>query len=323
MSVAALLTLFLLAFIRRGIRARRWCCAGDAHGHERARGNIIAAIEIHSLLLTARNQAFAADLHTGRRNNQQPAARINRGNLHRRRVSGISQFVGVPHRTIPRPKRKRDRIAIFLLVNRKLHHRHSRRPCGGYLLQLAVFRQCKIKTAFGLVVSRRRLRLVLDLIFFADGHRRAVWLEDHHVGRHVDRLRVLGRFINIHLRRARARRQRVVESHAVIHRPDQHRLRAKPRMVKRELSLRAALGMRDFLHSSLKLDKDKLNSRRRFAGCAIHHRAVNCSSLSNCRQRSQSEPGHERQTPAARTLHCAPPSAGRVPRGRRTCASVT
>jgi hypothetical protein len=50
-------------------------------------------------------------------------------------------------------------------------------------------------------------------------------------------------------------------------------------MVKREFPLRAAFGMSDFLHSTLKLDQDELNSRRCFAGRAVRHRAVNSPCL--------------------------------------------
>jgi hypothetical protein len=62
------------------------------------------------------------------------------------------------------------------------------------------------------------------------------------------------------LRGARARRNGVIEIDPVIHRADQHRLRAKSRVIKRKLSLYAALGVRDFLHASLKLDQHKFNS---------------------------------------------------------------
>src|SRR5438105_3155158 len=82
-------------------------------------------------------------------------------------------------------------------------------------------------------------------------------------------------------------------------------------------------GMRDFLHSSLKLNQYKFNSGRCLAGGAVRHDAVNRSCLSDCRQRSQNERGDETQARSAREPHWALPSAGRVPRGRRTCASVT
>jgi hypothetical protein len=45
-------------------------------------------------------------------------------------------------------------------------------------------------------------------------------------------------------------------------------------MVKREFSLRAALGMGDFLHPSLELDEREFDSRRCFAGRAVHHCAA-------------------------------------------------
>src|SRR5260370_34148110 len=97
-------------------------------------------------------------------------------------------------------KRERNWLTSILLFARSSSRRLSRRPCSGYLLQLAAFRQREIKTALAPEVSQRRLRLVLDLIFFADNQVGAVGLENHHMGRNVDRLRVLARLINIHLR---------------------------------------------------------------------------------------------------------------------------
>src|SRR5437763_777205 len=55
------------------------------------------------------------------------------------------------------------------------------------------------------------------------------------------------------MRRARARWQGLVEIDAAVRRADQHRLSSEPRMVKREFSLRPALGMRDLLHPPLTL----------------------------------------------------------------------
>ena len=311
----------LLTLIRPGVRVGRR--TGHAHGHSCTRRNILSAVEIHALLLPVRCQTITANLHARWRRDQQPATRINRGDFYCRGVSRIRQLVRVPHRIRPRPKRERNRIAIALFVDRHLHHRHSSRPGSGYMLKLALFRQCEIKTSFASVEGHRRLRLVLDLILFPDAHRRALRLKDHHMQRNVDRLGILGRLINIHLRRGRARRQGLVEIDPVIHRPYQHWLGANSRVVKREFPLCAALGMRDFLHSSEELYQYKFNSGRCLAGGAVHHGAVHRSCLSDCRQRSQNERGDETQARRARELHCAPPSAGRVPRGRRTCASVT
>ena len=70
---------------------------------------------------------------------------------------------------------------IILLVDGKLHDRHARWPGSGYLLELALFRQCEIKTTVAPEISHRRLRLVLYLVFFADSQRRTVRLKDHHV----------------------------------------------------------------------------------------------------------------------------------------------
>src|SRR5260370_30689349 len=114
--------------------------------------------------------------------------------------------VGTTRRPPPRAERKRNRIPIFLLIDRRLHPGPSRRPRGGYLLQLAILRYRKIKTALGSVESHRRLRLVLDLIFFTDNHLRARLLKNHHLGRNVDLLGVLFPFVNIHLSRAVASR---------------------------------------------------------------------------------------------------------------------
>src|SRR5260370_17934746 len=163
LRVSALLTPLLTLF-RRSILVRLWRRAGYAHGNQRARGNFLTVIEIHVLFLSGRSQAIAADLHTGRRDNQQPAARINRWNLHRRRVSRIRQLVGITHRVPARPERERNRVTIILLVDRKLYHRHSRWPCSGSLLQLAAFRQREIKTALAPERRQRRLRLVLHFL---------------------------------------------------------------------------------------------------------------------------------------------------------------
>ena len=114
----------------------------------------------------------------------------------------------------------------------------------------------------------------------------------------------------------------MIEINAVIHRADEHGLRTEPGMLKREFPLRAALGMGDFLHPPLKLDQDELNSRRCFASCAVHHRAANRPGL-GYRQWSQHQCAEQCQTRGVRAPHGALPSAERVPRGRRTCASVT
>src|SRR6266704_2350358 len=276
LGVSALLTP-LLTLLRPGIRVRRRRGPGHAHGHDCACGNVLPAIEIHALFLSTRRQAIAADLHAGRRHNEQSAARINRWNPYRRR---------------------------------------------GYLLQLALFRQREIKTAVGPKVSQRRLRLVLDLIFLTDNHRRAIGLKDHHVGRNMDGIRVPGRLINIHLRRSRTRRHRLVEFDPVIHRADEHWLSAKSGMVKREFTLRPALGVGNFLHPSLELHQRKFNSCRRFAGGAVHHRATNRSRFGDCR-RNHNECAEQSQTRPVSAPHGALPSAERVPRGRRTCEAGT
>ena len=313
----------LRTLLRPGIRVRRGRRrSGNAHGHNRARWNILTAVKIHALFLSARSQTVPANLYTGGRNNHQPPARINRRNLYRRGVSRIRQLVGIPHRVITRPERERNRVMIIFLVDRSLHDRHSRRPGSGHLLKLALFRQCEIKSAVAPEVSYRRLRLVLYLVFFADIQRRAVWLKNHHVRRYVDRFRVLGRLINIHLRGGRARRNGVVEINAVIHCADEHRLRTKSGMVEREFPVRSALRVRYLLHPSLKLDQDELDSRGCFAGRAVLHRAANRPGL-GYRQRSQNECAEQSQSHGVGAPHCALPSAGRVPRGRRTCASVT
>src|SRR5260370_32004839 len=308
LRVSALLTLF-----RRSILVRQWRRSGYAHGHKRTRGNILTAIEIHVLFLSGRSQAIATDLHTGRRDNQQPAARINRWNLHRRRVSRIRQLVRITHRVPARPKRERNRVTIILLVDRKLYHRHSRRPCSGYLLQLAAFRQREIKTALAPEVSQRRLRLVLDLIFFTDNTVGALVLKNHHMGRNVDRLRVLGTLINIHLRGGCPRRDGLVEIDAVIHRAHEHRLRPESGVVESEFPLRAAFGTGDFLHPSLELDQDEIDSCRCLAGCAVHHRAVNRSRFGGS-QRSKDERGEQSPPRGVKALHSAPPSPAPLPR---------
>src|SRR6266480_2232826 len=88
----------LRTLLRPGIRVRRGRRrSGNAHGHNRARWNILTAVEIHALFLPARSQTVAANLYTGWRNNHQPPARINRRNLYRRGVSRIRQLVGIPH----------------------------------------------------------------------------------------------------------------------------------------------------------------------------------------------------------------------------------
>src|SRR5260370_295631 len=135
-------------------------------------------------------------------------------------------------------------MELFFFHQGKWHTGHSRRPRRGHLLQLALFRQREIKTAVGPKVGQRRLRLVLDLIFLTDNHRRAIGLKDHHVGRNVDGLRVPGRLLNIHLRRS-------------------------------------------------------------------------------CTRRNHNECAEQSQTRTVSPPHCALPSAERVPRGRRTCESVT
>src|SRR5882762_8668325 len=114
----------------------------------------------------------------------------------------------------------------------------------------------------------------------------------------------------------------MVEIDAVIHGADEHRLRTESGMVKCEFPLRAAFGVSDFLHSTLKLDQDRLNSRRCFAGRAVSHRAANRPCL-GYRSRSQNERAEQSQTVRVSALHCALPAVARVPRGRRTCAFVT
>ena len=142
--------------------------ARDVHGHKRARQDIPAAIEIHTLLLPAGSQAVAGDLYTRGRNDQETRTRIDRRNLHRCGVPGVRKLIRIANRVLTRPECKRNRVPVVLLIDRKLDDGHSRRPRGGYLLKFALFRQSEVESAIGAEIRLRRLGLVLDLIFFAD-----------------------------------------------------------------------------------------------------------------------------------------------------------
>ena len=87
----------LLTLLRTGIRVRRRRRPRNVHGHNGSRRNILAAVDVHPLLLSTRGQAISANLHAGRRSNQQPPAGINGWDLYCRRVPGVRQLVGEPH----------------------------------------------------------------------------------------------------------------------------------------------------------------------------------------------------------------------------------
>src|SRR5207245_10685382 len=81
------------------VAARERCGARDVHSDERSSRNILAHIEIHSLLLPAGNQPVTADLYARGSHDQQPAARINRWNPPARGVVRVGQFVTVAYET--------------------------------------------------------------------------------------------------------------------------------------------------------------------------------------------------------------------------------
>ena len=92
--------------------------------------------------------------------------------------------------------------------------------------------------------------------------------------RHGDRLGIARQVVDIHFDRIFSRRQGLVKIHALVYRAHQHRLRADSRIVKRELSLRIALGIRYWLHAALQLNQDHFDRRGGLAGCCVRDFAL-------------------------------------------------
>src|SRR5579883_325296 len=301
----------------RALRSRRRR-PRDVHCQRSICRNVLAPINVHAVLLTARLPAIAADLHGWRRHNQHLPGRIGTWRqLYHRSVIRVRQLIREADRALPWPEGVRDRVAVLRLVDWRLHDRHFRRTGSRYLLQFRSRRQRKLKIPRRAEKCLGGLRNVLDEIFLANRQLRSIRLKNDRSRGDLDRLWVRCRLENLHLHVALPGRRRLVKIHILVDRAHQHRLRAQVRIVKAELPLRAGNRACHRLHGALQLNQDHLHAGRRLACRAIFYRAFERAAHREPREKERHRDRKRRGPGKSRhPLH-------RAPRGRRVCASVT
>jgi len=124
------------------------------------------------------------------------------------------------------------------LVDGRLYDGHACGAGSGDLLQLSFIRHGEVEISVGAKIGGGRLGVVLQRIFFADDQIGAVGLKKYHARGDRDGFGVFGRFEYRDFHVAFSRRHRLVEIDSAVDGADEHRLRAKSRIVERELALR-------------------------------------------------------------------------------------
>jgi len=169
--------------LARGRHGRR---SGDVDFDRGVGGDVVAHVDVETLVLARRGNSGAGDLHGGRGGDDQAVAGILRDIAQRQMIPCVRNFVGEAHAAFARAKWKGDRHFVFTLVDRALHYWHAGRSPRGGLIEIGAIGKREIEGAVGAIERQGRLGFIRDHVFFADHQVRTVWLENDGVIGHVE-----------------------------------------------------------------------------------------------------------------------------------------